>query len=124
MCSHMLVFHDVRQVDRRRPMWRCSTCGRESSRPLDCCARPDFAYRQSVSTVGDWMRWLGAKGSGMRIGFVDFLRRWARPGTSSDIGREVREPEHQAVQVAIIETAEEAETASLAETPVGVGESE
>jgi hypothetical protein len=122
MCGHMFVFHDVRQVDRHRPIWRCGTCGRQSSMPLDCCARPDFAPRQSVSMVGDCVRWLGAKGSGVRMALGDFLRRWVRPGTPPDIGLEVREPERQAAEVAPVIMAEEAETALVAETPVGVGE--
>ena len=65
MCGHGFMFHDRDYLQRHRPRWQCSTCGRVSSVPLDCCTRPDFAphrpaglthlLRQWISTCGRWM---------------------------------------------------------------------
>jgi hypothetical protein len=62
MCGHLHMYHHPYQLQRHQPVWRCSTCGREAYRPLDCCAQPDFAPRQYVTLGRRCARGLVAMG--------------------------------------------------------------
>ena len=62
MCGHSFMYHNHYQLQRHRPVWRCSTCGREAYVPLDCCARPEFAPRQYVTLGQRGVQGLGAIG--------------------------------------------------------------
>jgi hypothetical protein len=57
MCDHGLFYRHVQQLQQRRPTWSCGTCGRVSSHPLDCCARPAFTRRAAVPAWRKSLRW-------------------------------------------------------------------
>ncbi len=51
MCDHFLGFYTYQRIQAPRMLWRCGTCGRQSSVPIDCCAQPDFASTRRSLTV-------------------------------------------------------------------------
>lgn len=59
MCHHFIGFQTYDRLPKPRAMWRCSTCGRESQAPIDCCARPAFAVIPQPGighAVRQWLR--------------------------------------------------------------------
>ena len=62
MCGHVFMYHDRDALQRHRPRWQCSTCGRVSFVPLDCCTRPDFARQRPpglTHLLSQWVRKCG-----------------------------------------------------------------
>jgi len=66
MCGHEFFYHDRHSLQRHRPVWQCSTCGRVSSVPVDCCPRPDFARHHPAGLTHLLGQWISA------------VRHWAR----------------------------------------------
>jgi hypothetical protein len=59
MCDHFIGFHTYQHFQTPRALWRCGSCGRQSSAPIDCCAQPDFASVQRPGMVRLSLRWWG-----------------------------------------------------------------
>ncbi len=59
MCGHIFVGYQGHQPLRQhRLLWRCSTCGRQSHMPLDCCCNPAFHMSQPNPMIVIGARWL------------------------------------------------------------------
>lgn len=59
MCGHFIGFYTYSQLQHQpRALWRCSTCGRESRAPLDCCTRPSFDASPKADVACAVTRWL------------------------------------------------------------------
>lgn len=59
MCYHFIGFHAYDRLPKPMALWRCSTCGRESRAPIDCCVQPSFAVipRPGIGhAVRQWLR--------------------------------------------------------------------
>jgi hypothetical protein len=54
MCGHIFLYQDWYRPQ-HRPVWQCSTCGRVSHVPLDCCTRPEVTQSHPPA----WLRRLG-----------------------------------------------------------------
>jgi hypothetical protein len=119
MCGHGFMYQTRYNLERHRPTWCCSTCGRVSYAPLDCCTRPDFE-RQAASAA--FVRWLGEMQQSMRTRLWALLR-WrpqaARPAmVEVDGARPAGE-----VPVAVVVNAEDgADATVVTDEPVGAGE--
>ena len=84
MCGHVFMYQDRYALQRHRPVWQCSTCGRVSSVPLDCCPRPDFARHYSGGLTHLLGQWVSAFGHWARAR-VHTLWQWQRyPVTKAD----------------------------------------
>jgi hypothetical protein len=122
MCDHGLLYRHVHQLQQRRPLWRCGTCGRVAYRPLDCCARPAFTSRAEIPT--GWKNLCWGR-------MVELWRRIGQQGLWQWCDRAVRVARRRcAVPVCaddipmppVAVEDDHAETMEVANTPVGVGE--
>ncbi|HEY7494606.1 MAG TPA: hypothetical protein VIH59_26340 [Candidatus Tectomicrobia bacterium] len=121
MCGHLFMYHDRYQLQRHRPVWRCTTCGRESSAPLDCCGQPNFAPRQSVTLGRQWAQWLAEMGRRVLTSPGALWRRLRQPVTPLGV-TDNRHAESLAAEVAVIGADDDTETAVDADVPVASGE--
>ena len=80
VCHHLYGYHMRYQEQRPRMLWRCGTCGRESSKPLDCCYQPDFAMPPRPGLVRLALQGLATVISRLQ---PSQRRRWRR---RSDVG--------------------------------------
>ena len=121
MCGHVFMYHDLHQLQRHRPVWRCSTCGREAYVPLDCCVRPDFTARQHVTLGRRCAQWLGEMG-GWALTSLGALLRWdSHPVAPSVIVPDDSDAPSVALEAAVVVADDDAETA--VDVPVAAGES-
>jgi hypothetical protein len=115
MCDHFIGFHAQRHLYQPKVLWRCSVCGRESRRPLDCCAHPDYASvpRTGVAhAVGHWLSTISAP---VLTGWRAFLQRRRHPVDASlDIETTVHASNGQADDMPWVDTPTDAE--AVAET--------
>lgn len=122
MCDHLLIYRQAHQLQQRRPAWQCGTCGRVSSRPLDCCARPAFVSR--VAPPGQRRRlWLGYAVVLWRYINLSGVLQWlgqAKPAGPHQHADACHAAESPARAVAL-EAAHD-EVAAVENTPVGVGD--
>lgn len=76
MCHHFIGFHMYDQLPKPRAMWRCSTCGRESQVPIDCCNRSSLAVMPQPG-IGQVVRqWLRAIVTQAVTGFAAMRQRY------------------------------------------------
>lgn len=85
MCDHFLSMHTYRQLQHSKVRWRCSVCGRESSRPLDCCTRAYAACTQRPSMVRTLVRWAGGSAVQVLTGLQTLLRHRRRPAVDTPV---------------------------------------
>ena len=84
MCGHGFMFHNRDYLQRYRPRWQCSTCGRVSSVPLDCCTRPNFAQHRPAGLTHLLSQWISICGRWM-LASVRLVRGWqCRSATRAD----------------------------------------
>jgi ribosomal protein S14 len=121
MCGHFFMYHDRYQLQRHRPVWRCTTCGRESSAPLDCCGQPDFAPRQSVTLGRQCARWLAETGHWVLTSLGALWRRRRQPVTPLVVPDNC-DAEGLAAEAVVIGADDDAETTAVADVPVASGE--
>lgn len=122
MCDHGLLYRHVHQLQQRRPLWHCGTCGRVSYRPLDCCARPAFTSRADLPA-----RWKNLRWGRM----VELWRKIGPQGLWQWFGRAVRaarrryavpvHADHIPMTPVAVED-DHVETMEVENTPVGIGE--
>jgi hypothetical protein len=63
MCGHFIGFYTYSQLQHQpRALWRCSTCGRESRMPIDCCTRPLFDASPNAAMERSVVQWLQETG--------------------------------------------------------------
>jgi hypothetical protein len=121
MCDHGLLYRHV-QLQQRRPVWHCGTCGRVSYRPLDCCARPAFTSRADLPAWWENLRWGRVVELWRRLG-PQGLWRWFG-GSVGAVCRRRAVPVHvddiPTTTVAVED--DHAETMEVENIPVGVGE--
>ncbi len=79
MCGHFLEYRTYQYLKRPNVLWRCSTCGRESSAPIDCCNRPDFEALRSPGMACIVMRKLINGSSQLLTRIRAIMRRRQRP---------------------------------------------
>jgi hypothetical protein len=76
MCGHLYIrYHDHQQLRQPRALWRCSTCGRQSHMPLDCCTRPNYNHAAQPGIVQASVRWLAEAVSRVQTDLQSWLLR-------------------------------------------------
>lgn len=121
MCGHEFMYHNLHQLQRHRLVWRCSTCGREAYRPLDCCTRPDVASRQQATLGRQCARWLGEVGR-WALTSLGALLRWDRqPMVPTMVVPDDSDAEGVALEATGVGAEDGAETAVTAGEPVAAG---
>jgi len=60
MCHHFIGFQTYDRLPKPMALWRCSTCGRESRAPIDCCVQPAFEILPRPGIGGVVRQWLRA----------------------------------------------------------------
>jgi hypothetical protein len=111
MCGHVYMYHDLQQLQRYRPVWRCGTCGREAYVPLDCCVRPDFAPRQSVTLGRRCAQGLVAMQRWALTGLGALLGRLSRPAMPAVLVPDDNSAEAMAAKAIVVGADDGAETA-------------
>jgi hypothetical protein len=59
MCHYFIGFQTYDRLPKPRAMWRCSTCGRESQVPINCCNRSSLTVMPQPGIghiVRQWLR--------------------------------------------------------------------
>jgi len=79
MCGHYYSMHRYQQLQQSKVRWRCGVCGRESSRPLDCCTPAYAAGPQRPSVVHALARWVGGTAVQVFTGLQTLLHLRRRP---------------------------------------------
>jgi hypothetical protein len=77
MCGHEFMFRHRDYLQRHIPRWQCGTCGRVSSVPLDCCARPDFERHHTLELTHLLSQWSSRCGRWV-LASVRLLWGWQR----------------------------------------------
>ena len=119
MCHHFVRFHTHQPLHASRALWRCSTCGRASSMPIDCCTQPSFASVRQPSIARLCLRWLGSQGYQMLTSMRAICHRRRQPAFDA-----VMMPDHERLSVSDMGTVEtvtdcqrsETQTESIVET--------
>jgi hypothetical protein len=122
MCGHVFMYHDRDTLQRHRPRWQCSTCGRVSSVPLDCCTRPDFARQRPprlTHLLSEWVsrcgRWTLAS---VRLGWG-----WQRhPATTAGTIHATASPHNIVIASVVIPTTDDDESPEGDDVVVAAGE--
>ena len=84
MCGHIYIgYHGQQQLRQHRALWRCSTCGRQSHMPLDCCASPDYSHATQPGIVHASVRWLAEAVSRMQTSLQSRLLHRQQPDAAS-----------------------------------------
>ena len=122
MCGHFFMYPDRYQLQRHRPVWRCTTCGRESSAPLDCCGQPNFTPRQSVTLGRQCAQWLAARGGWVLTSLGALWRRLRQPVTPLVVVPDDRNAGDLATEAVVVGAEDDTETAVDADVPVASGE--
>ena len=122
MCGHVFMYRDLHQLQRHRPVWRCSTCGREAYVPLDCCTQPDFAPRPHTMLGRQCAQRLAAIGHWALMGLGVLLDRYRCPAVSSGTVFDDDCAEDVAVEVRVVGEENDVETAVAADELVAAGE--
>ena len=123
MCGHGFFYQDRHHLQRHRPQWHCSTCGRVSFVPLDCCTQPDFTHQSSPGLVSLLHEWVGRCGR-WTLASVRLLWGWQRhPATSAAMTDAAASP-HSVVTASVMsypaesdESVERDETVMVAGAP-------
>ena len=93
MCGHLYIgYHDHQQLRQPRALWRCSTCGRQSHMPLDCCARPDYNHAAQPGIVHASVRWLAETVSRVQTSIQSRLWRGQPALDDLNITHETEQP--------------------------------
>lgn len=121
MCGHVFMYQDRYQLQRHRPVWRCTTCGREASVPLDCCGQPGFAPRQSVTLGRQYAPWLAEMGRWVLTSLGALWRRLRQPVTPLVVP-DNRNAEGLAAEAVAIGAEDDTEAAVDADVPVAAGD--
>ena len=121
MCGHVFMYRDFHQLQRHRPVWRCSTCGREAYVPLDCCTRPDFAPRPYVTLVGQCTQKLVTMGRWALASLGVLLDHYRRPVVPSGMVFDDDYAEGVAVEARVVGGDDDTETVVTEDESVTVG---
>lgn len=84
MCGPIFLGYQSHQSLRQpQTLWRCSLCGRQSHRPLDCCTRPNYHLCQPHGIVYASRRQLGSLISRVQTHIQSWLIRHRQPDLGS-----------------------------------------
>jgi len=90
MCHSFLDYPTYQRMQQPKALWRCGVCGRQSTMPIDCCSRPDFALHRQPGIGHLAGRRLVEVGSLV----LTHLRAWWRRRPTPVMGR-VTAPVHE-----------------------------
>jgi hypothetical protein len=121
MCGHFYMYQNRYQPQRHRPVWRCTTCGREASVPLDCCGQPNFTPRQSVRLGRQYAPWLAETGRWVLTSLGALWLRRHQPGAPLVVS-DSRNAEDPATEAVVVGAEDNTEATVEADVPVGAGE--
>jgi hypothetical protein len=92
MCHSFLDYPTYKRMQQPHALWRCGVCGRQSTMPMDCCVRPDYALQRQPGIVRLSGRQLAAVGTLVITRVHAWWQRRQRPARGG-----VTRPAHEVI---------------------------